>query len=160
MIWGDHLKQLISFLCALKGIIYTLLNESHFRFEIITAIYVIFFSIKFYSLSNTSWAILIIVIFLVLISETFNTAIEKVCDMITTKKNNNIKIIKDVSAGAVLLSAILSVITAFFILFDIETFEKIITYYSAHIFNFILLICTIVIAVLLLLIKPKKGKNK
>ncbi len=49
---------------------------------------------------------LIVAVALVWITEILNTAVEKAMDFITTEYNENIKIIKDLSAGAVLVAAI------------------------------------------------------
>ncbi|MDQ0064301.1 diacylglycerol kinase [Chryseobacterium lathyri] len=46
----------------------------------------------------------------VLSAEIFNTAVEKICDMIQPDFDKRIGFIKDISAGAVLLMAIGSVI--------------------------------------------------
>ena len=43
---------------------------------------------------------------IVLALEGLNTAIEKLCDEVTTKRKKSIMIIKDVAAGAVLIAAI------------------------------------------------------
>ncbi|MBT8233740.1 MAG: diacylglycerol kinase [Saprospiraceae bacterium] len=57
------------------------------------------------SLSLTTWLLLSIALSVVLIAELFNTAIEVTCDLISLKYDINIKIIKDVAAGAVLIAA-------------------------------------------------------
>jgi diacylglycerol kinase (ATP) len=49
------------------------------------------------------------------IAEIFNTAIEKMADFISTEKSPAIKTIKDLSAAAVLIAALIAVITACFI---------------------------------------------
>ena len=48
---------------------------------------------------------------MVFISETINSAIEALCDTVSLEYKVNIKYAKDVSAGAVLVSALVSVIT-------------------------------------------------
>lgn len=53
---------------------------------------------------------LIIVIGLVFVSEIFNTAIKALCDFVSPQKHENIKQIKDLSAAAVLVSAIIAFI--------------------------------------------------
>lgn len=55
-------------------------------------------------------SILVLTIFFVLVSEFMNTAIEMLADLYTTEYNEKIKILKDIGAGAVTLSAISSVI--------------------------------------------------
>ena len=52
---------------------------------------------------------------LVLILELINTAIEHLCDIVTKEIHPAIKIIKDVSAAAVLLAAAGSVVTGLII---------------------------------------------
>jgi diacylglycerol kinase (ATP) len=49
---------------------------------------------------------------LVWIAELFNTAIEQLCDMVCPRQHPQIKFIKDVSAAAVLVAALMAVITA------------------------------------------------
>jgi len=58
---------------------------------------------------------LVLVIGLVWVSELFNTAIENLADMICLETDARIKIIKDIAAAAVLLSAITALITGLLI---------------------------------------------
>lgn len=67
-------------------------------------------------LSAFEWAMVLLSSGLVLVSELFNSAIEVLCDIIMPHHNHRIKYIKDISAGAVLLSAIASVAIAAFII--------------------------------------------
>lgn len=59
----------------------------------------------------TKLLFVIIAIGLVWIAELLNTAIEKLCDMIHPEIHPQVKFIKDVSAAAVLIAAIIAVIT-------------------------------------------------
>lgn len=52
---------------------------------------------------------------LVWITELLNTAIEKLCDLVSPGFNPKVKFIKDVAAAAVLVSAIVAVVTALII---------------------------------------------
>ena len=54
---------------------------------------------------------LIFAISLVWVAELFNTAIEKIMDFISAEQRPNIKFIKDLSAAAVLIAAIVAFIT-------------------------------------------------
>ncbi|MEY4126852.1 MAG: diacylglycerol kinase [Flavobacteriales bacterium] len=56
------------------------------------------------------WLIVILFIVLVLALETLNSAIELLCDMVSPETHPQIKLIKDMSAAAVLIAAILSII--------------------------------------------------
>lgn len=54
---------------------------------------------------------LVIVIGFVWVAELFNTAIERLVDFVSIEKSPAIKIIKDISAAAVLVAAVIAVIT-------------------------------------------------
>lgn len=62
------------------------------------------------NISATEWMIVIGCIALVMAMEMMNTAIEKLCNIVSKDFHPTIKIIKDVTAGAVLLGAIGSLI--------------------------------------------------
>ena len=54
---------------------------------------------------------LTITIALVWITELLNTALEKLCDFVTRERNKQIRMIKDISAAAVLIAALAALIT-------------------------------------------------
>lgn len=56
------------------------------------------------------WMLFIICICLVISSEIFNTAIEKIGDYLNIEKDERIKVIKDLSSAAVLVNSIASLI--------------------------------------------------
>lgn len=56
------------------------------------------------------WLAFIICIALVISSEVFNTAIERICDYLNSEKDERIKIIKDLASAAVLINSIASLI--------------------------------------------------
>ncbi len=66
-------------------------------------------------LSAVHWAFVVIAIGLVMVAETVNTAIEKICDLISIKHNQKIKEVKDIAAGAVLIAAIVAVLIACYV---------------------------------------------
>ena len=63
-------------------------------------------------LDGLSWLFIVLAIGLVWAAELFNTAIERLCDVVSPKRNPHIKFIKDVAAAAVLVTAVMAVITA------------------------------------------------
>ncbi|MER3464885.1 MAG: diacylglycerol kinase [Chitinophagaceae bacterium] len=67
------------------------------------------------SISRIEWIALIIVIAMVWTAELFNTAIEKTMDFITKERLLQIKLIKDVAAAAVLITAIAAVVVGLLI---------------------------------------------
>ena len=61
-------------------------------------------------ISRTEWILQILAIGLVLVAESLNTAIEKICDFIHPDYDERIGFIKDISAGAVAFAAITAII--------------------------------------------------
>ncbi len=61
-------------------------------------------------LSATEWFMILACITLVVCLELFNSALEKLCNLVMPQQHPAVKYIKDVAAGAVLLACIFSVI--------------------------------------------------
>ena len=106
--------QNVSFYKSLKhawsGLKLIFRDERNFRRDLVIAVCVILLGILF-KISHFEWIAISLVISTVLISEALNSVIEAICDTISCDFKLNIKYAKDVSAGAVLVSAIVSVIT-------------------------------------------------
>lgn len=149
-------KQLKSFSYAFCGLFSVLNTEGHMRFHLIMSIYVIAFAMKFYDFNATSWAVLIVTVSMVLVCEIINTSFECICDTITKDYSKNIKYIKDISAGAVLITAIASVAVGIFLFFDVEVFKNMYDYFfHTDIWAFVLLLVSIVISMAFILVKPE-----
>lgn len=104
-----------SFFHALRGIKITLKTQKHLHLHIfifILLIYVILFG----EVGLEDALILIGISGMVIISEMINSAIELLCDFVTIKHQEYIRNIKDISAGAVLLSTFSALIVAYIIL--------------------------------------------
>ena len=99
----------ISVLNSVNGIIRMLRTERNFQLEIL-ALLINIFLIVYLKLSPEHAAIIFLVCFAVLSAEMLNTAIEKICDFVHPDFSDRIGLIKDFSAGAVLLLAFVSVI--------------------------------------------------
>ncbi|WPO84210.1 diacylglycerol kinase family protein [Chryseobacterium sp. JJR-5R] len=98
-----------SFLNAFRGIFLMMKSERNFQIELL-AFMINLFLVFYLKLSAADAVYILIVSFIVLAAEIFNTAIEKICDMIQPEFDMRIGFIKDISAGAVLLISISSVI--------------------------------------------------
>lgn len=102
------MKKLIkSFKYAFEGIFKGIKEEQNMKIHMIIMILVIMFGITL-KISKIEWIICIALFGLVISMELINTAIENTVDLITKEKNEQAKIAKDVAAGAVLVSAIVS----------------------------------------------------
>lgn len=109
-------KKLInSFKYAIEGFFASLKTERNMKIHILIMIIVIILGIV-YKISREEWYICIILFGLVISGELFNTAIETVVDMVMPYKNPKAKLAKDISAGGVLILAIVSAIIGMMIL--------------------------------------------
>lgn len=90
-------------LCSVYG------SEQNFRIHLFAFVIVILFGV-FFGLSNLEWIAILSCSFLVLICEVLNTAIEKLSDHISPNYDLQIGKVKDISAGAVLISSIMSIV--------------------------------------------------
>jgi diacylglycerol kinase (ATP) len=96
---------------SLNGIKYTLKSEKNIKIQLIFAIIAIALGI-FFELNYIEFAILVITISFVLFAELVNTAIETMFDLYSEEYNEKIKIGKDIASGAVLVTAINSLVIA------------------------------------------------
>ncbi len=126
------------------------------RFHLIMSIYVIAFAMKFYDFSASQWAVLVLTVSSVLVLEIINTAFECICDTITKEYNENIKYVKDIAAGAVLITALASVAVGIFLFYDIEVFKSMYNYFFVtDIWAFVVFLVSIVVSMIFILIKPE-----
>lgn len=89
-------------------------SERNFQIEVV-ALLVNIFLIFYLKLSGIDTVMILTVSIGVLSAEIFNTAIEKICDIIQPEFDKRIGFIKDVSAGAVTLIAVASVVVGVFV---------------------------------------------
>lgn len=100
--WKARLK---SFVYAGKGIVWFFKSERNASVHLLATVMVLVLSVSF-GVSKTEAIAVVFSIALVWITEMINTAIEKTIDFVSIKSHPQIKIIKDVAAGAVLVASI------------------------------------------------------
>lgn len=103
-------KRIGSFRHAINGIRLAISGEHNMRIHLVAAIVVIIAGFYF-KLSSTEWIALILAISFVFVAELFNSAIELLADFISPGHHVDIGKIKDISSGAVLVTAIAAVVT-------------------------------------------------
>ena len=103
-------KLLRSFGYALKGIGYAAATQLNFRIHLVATSIAVFMGYAL-NISINQWHWIILCIALVLIAELFNTAIEFLTDLVSPDYNELAGRVKDVSAGAVLLTAVFALVT-------------------------------------------------
>ncbi len=102
-------KFLKGFAYAINGLNNAILSEHNLKLHILIASCVIVLSYVLH-LSAIEWAIILGCIALVIGAELMNTAIEKTVDLVSPTFNPKAGLIKDISAGAVLVCAIVAAI--------------------------------------------------
>lgn len=108
------IRRLYSFKCAISGIKYMLTTQKNALIHIIVAIIVLVFGI-IYQIDKYEWCLIIFAIGMVFISELFNTSIEFLTDLVAPEFNEKAGKVKDIAAGAVLITAILAALTGLII---------------------------------------------
>lgn len=103
------LKHTISFQNAFRGIWTAITTQTNIRIHFLIGSLVIFAAV-YLRIDLDHILDLLVAISIVMLAEMVNTAIEFLCDAVTLEHNLYIKQAKDVSAGAVLISAIFAVL--------------------------------------------------
>ncbi len=98
-------KRLRSFIFAFKGIGTVLQTQPNFRIHLAIATIVLITGILI-QLTMTEWCIIVVAISLVLSLEMINTALEFLVDLVSPQYAEKAGKVKDLAAGAVLISAI------------------------------------------------------
>lgn len=104
-------KRLLSFIPAYKGLFWLFKNEGNAQFHLIATIAVVCLG-YYFKINTTEWFAIIFAIGMVLSAEAFNTAIEKLVDLLHPQKHHKAGLIKDLAAAAVLITAIIAIIIA------------------------------------------------
>lgn len=95
---------------AFDGILHFITFERNGRIQFAIMLLIIILAFVF-KIDKQEYIMLFLCIAAVLCMEMINTAIEKICDIIQPEHDERIKVIKHISAGAVLIATITSVIT-------------------------------------------------
>ncbi len=103
-----------SFRFAIAGIRKFFLEEPNARIHLLITVVAFILAARL-KVSQTELILLIIVMGMVWMAEIFNTAIERIMDFISPEQNSNVGTIKDLSAAAVLVSAIIAAATGLII---------------------------------------------
>lgn len=114
------MKLLGSFKHAIRGLVYIFKHERNFRIHV-AATMAVFFLAWFFGISRLEWAVIIVLVSLVLILESINTAFEKYLDVLKPRMNESVGVIKDILAGAVCILSLASILVGSLIFLPIIT---------------------------------------
>ena len=103
------IRRFKGIIIAISGMFFLLKNEDSIKVQSICILLIV--SLGYYfEITKNEWIIHIILIGFILTTEALNTVAEKICDYINPKYDDRIKLIKDISAGAVSFAVISSLI--------------------------------------------------
>jgi diacylglycerol kinase (ATP) len=109
------MKKLIrSFGYAFKGVAYAAATQLNFRVHLALTLLAVFLGYTL-GISITEWQWIILCIAIVLMAELFNTAIEMLTDLVSPEYNERAGRVKDMGAGAVVVTAIFALVTGIII---------------------------------------------
>jgi diacylglycerol kinase len=103
------LKTIKSFRFAFHGLYLVLRFENNTRFHLFASLAVIVVGVAL-ELSIVEWAIILTQISLVWTAEVFNTALEKLVDLVSPEFNPKAGAIKDIAAAAVLITSVMAAV--------------------------------------------------
>ena len=107
-------KFIAGFMYAFRGLWYALRTQRNARVHIFIAVLAILLGVVLH-ISDVEFALVFVAITGVFIAEMFNTVFELCIDLASPDYHPLAKTAKDVAAGAVLLSAMLSVVIGLFV---------------------------------------------
>ena len=105
-------KNFKSYHYAIRGILHVFGHENNIRYQSVAAVITIILGFSV-GLNPMEWLWIILMIGLVFMAETFNTAIEKLIDHVHPQHHPAIGLVKDISAGAVLIISITAAVVGF-----------------------------------------------
>ncbi len=94
---------------ALLGLKKIFQEEQNLQIELFIAIMIVALG-AYWRISVVEWGFVSIAIFLVLLTETLNSAVERLTDILKPRIHDYVKDIKDIMAASVMLSAVLAIV--------------------------------------------------
>jgi diacylglycerol kinase (ATP) len=156
MPFGHWLKS-VNF--AIEGILHAAKTQRHLRYHFYTAAAVLLLS-YILGVSGIEFLIIALSVIIVLIAEMFNTAIETIVDIIRPEYSERGRIVKDIAAGAVLITSFGVAVIGYIILFPYlrDSFRKGL-YITKHSKEEISIIAFIIVVILVVITKAYFGKG-
>lgn len=101
---------------AIRGLKYALANERNFQIELVIGIFVVILIFVF-KVKNWEAVILMLMVMWVLITELTNTVVERVVDILKPRIHPYARLVKDIMAAVVLISALMAIVAGVIIFY-------------------------------------------
>jgi diacylglycerol kinase (ATP) len=109
-------KFLKSFINAGNGILLTIRQERNMKIHVLSAVFVLIYA-YYRHIDLWEWAVLLLTITMVLVTEMLNSALELTIDIYQKSYHPLAKAAKDIAAGAVLITAVMAVFVGLIIFY-------------------------------------------
>ena len=109
-------KTFKSFRYAIRGVGRVIRYENNAKVHLLATITVLMAGF-YLRISFRDWCLLLIAVSIVWVTETINTAIEKLVDLVSPEKNEKAGYVKDIAAGAVLIASFFALVIGLIIFF-------------------------------------------
>lgn len=147
-----------SFKFAFRGFFACLKTERNLRFHLGVTIYVIVGGFIL-QVPASDWIAIFICVGAVLSAELFNTALEKLCDALHPGQSPAIGLVKDITAGAVLMLAVTSAVIGGLIFFKPERLERLLAFARENLLLAVVLVLTVPIVLYFVFRSYTNDKN-
>lgn len=144
---------------AINGILHAAKTQRHMRYHLLAALIMLFLSLLL-GINWTEFAVLVLLSIIVISTEMLNTALETITDILFKEYDSRAKIIKDIAAGAVLITALGAAVIGYIILFAPlkKVFHEGLSF-AKHAGDNIAVISLIAVLILVVLIKTFFGRG-
>jgi diacylglycerol kinase (ATP) len=144
---------------AINGIFHAAKTQPHMRYHLYAAILILLLSFVL-GISLSDFIVIAILVIIVLSAEMLNTAIEATVDIIFKEYDKRAKIIKDIAAGAVLITALGAAIIGYIILFQpLENVFKSGLSIAKHTEEDVAVVAVVVVLMLVIITKTFFGRG-
>ncbi|MBI4684075.1 MAG: diacylglycerol kinase [Nitrospirae bacterium] len=144
---------------AIEGILHAAKTQRHLRYHFYSAAVVLLLSYAL-GISRMEFLIIALSVIIVLLAELLNTAIEAMVDIVSPDYSEQARIVKDIAAGAVFVTAFGVAIIGYIILFPylLSSFHQGL-YITKHSGEEITVIALVIVLILVVITKAAFGKG-
>lgn len=144
---------------AIEGILHGVKTQRHLRYHFISAGIILFLS-YILGVSRSEFIIIALAVILVILAEMLNSALEALVDLVSPGRSEKARVVKDMAAGAVLVTAFGAAVLGYIVLFPyLKSFFHRGFYVAKHSKEEISLIAFILLLIAVIIIKSYFGKG-
>ncbi len=145
---------------AIEGVLHAAKTQRHVRYHLYAAILILLTSFLL-GISRAEFGVLVILTIVVLSVEMLNTAIEAITDILFKDYDEKAKEIKDIAAGAVLVTALGAAVIGYIILYKpVEQFFYSGLHVAKHSGGNVAIVSLVIVLIMVVLIKAFLGRGE